>query len=105
MRWLLFLSRLAFISGFCILIHISIALFGDWIGEENILYHIIFIGYFLGAITITASVLCYLVLFVIRKRNPVRYWLIIANFIFFIAILLFVLLNIQQDNAQNIHAP
>ena len=104
MRWLLFLSRLAFISGFCILIHVSITIFGQWINEENILSTIIVIGYFIGAVVIPVTMLCYLGVWIVKRRVPVPYWLIISNFIFLLAILLFILLNIDQD-AQNIPAP
>jgi hypothetical protein len=104
MRWLLFLSRLAFICGFCILLHISFLFFGDWIKEENIIRTILVIGYGIGFVVIPVTVVSYIVVLIIKKRVPVPYWLIVANIIFLVAILFFIILN-NQGNAENTFAP
>ena len=89
MRWLLFLSRLSFISGICIMIWLVLAMIKT---ENTELFSstIIIIGYVLGAIIIPFTNICYLVLVVIRKkfRPPVPRWLVLAN-VFFLILLLY----------------
>ncbi|MEI2738056.1 MAG: hypothetical protein V9F01_04675 [Chitinophagaceae bacterium] len=51
MRWLLFLSRLAFICGVFFLLSVSL-LMQEWISDENLKSTIITIGYFMGMIII-----------------------------------------------------
>jgi uncharacterized membrane protein len=80
MRWLLFLSRLAFICGLFFLLTLSL-LVKDWIKDQSLVSTIITIGYFMGMIIVPATLLCYFVLVLMRK-NPARYvprWLIIGN--------------------------
>jgi hypothetical protein len=80
MRWLLFLSRLAFICGLFFLLSLSL-LYKDWIKDESLVSTIITIGFFMGMIIVPVTLLCYLGL-VLRRINPVRYiprWLIIGN--------------------------
>jgi len=87
MRWLLFLSRLAFICGIFFILSLSLLIW-DWIKEESLVSTIITIGYFLGMIIVPLTLVCYLVLWVARKKPAalVPRWLIIAN-IFFLLIL------------------
>ena len=80
MRWLLFLSRLAFICGLFFLLSLSL-LFKNWIKDESLVSTIITIGVFMGMIIVPATLLCYGVLVVMRK-NPAKYvprWLILGN--------------------------
>jgi hypothetical protein len=88
MRWLLFLSRLAFICGIFFILAISL-LIKEWTKDEDIVGMIITIGVFIGLIIVPVTGLCYLVVFLIkRKLKPyVPLWLVIAN-------ILFLLLNV-----------
>ncbi len=88
MRWLLFLSRLAFICGVFFILSLSL-LIKDWVEDESLVSTIITIGYFMGMLIVPVTLLCYLVLWVIRK-NPAKIvprWLIIANFVVLLLLL------------------
>ena len=89
MRWLLFLSRLAFISGICILIWLALAMSKK---ENNELFSstVIIIGYVIGAILLPVTNICYLALLLLRKkmRPVVPGWLILSN-VFFLVLLLY----------------
>jgi len=83
MRWLLFLSRLAFICGIFFILSLSL-LMGEWISEENIVATIITIGVYMGIIIVPITSLCYLGVFIIirKLKSYVPLWLIISNIIF-----------------------
>src|SRR5687768_15588648 len=89
MRWLLFLSRLAFICGIFFVLSLSL-LIKNWLKAESLVSTVITIGYFLGLIIVPVTVLSYLVVVIIkRKLRPyVPAWLVIAN-VFFLFFLLF----------------
>jgi hypothetical protein len=89
MRWLLFLSRLAFICGVFFLLAFSL-LFKHWIADESLVSTIITIGFFMGMIIVPITILCYLVLWIFRKKpaSIIPKWLIIANIFIFIFLLL-----------------
>lgn len=89
MRWLLFLSRLAFICGICFLLSVSV-LMQDWLQNENLRSMIITIGYLMGMIIIPLINLSYLGVLIVRRklREYVPFWLISSN-VFFLAVLLF----------------
>ena len=91
MRWLLFLSRLAFISGICILIWLVLAMVKT---ENNELFSstVITIGYVFGAILLPLVNICYLVLMLAGKKPGlmVPRWLIIANVIFLFVLLYYI---------------
>ena len=79
MRWLLFLSRLAFISGIFFLLTVSLQI-TNWSADEAITSTIVIIGYFLSIFIIPVVNLCYLAALAIRKSlNPVPLWLSLAN--------------------------
>jgi len=79
MRWLLFLSRLAFISGIFFLLTVSLQI-TNWSPDEAITSTIVIIGYFLSIFIIPVVNLCYLAVLAIRKSlNPVPLWLSLAN--------------------------
>ncbi|MBK6826064.1 MAG: hypothetical protein IPG86_03945 [Chitinophagaceae bacterium] len=67
MRWLLFLSRLAFISGVCILVWLVLAMTSS---ENNELFSstIIIIGYAMGGLLLPATNICYLVMLLMKRR-------------------------------------
>lgn len=96
MRWLLFLSRLAFICGLFFLLTFSIEM-KDWIGVQSINSTVFIIG-LLGAFIIPLVNLCYLVVLVIRKNlSAVPLWLSLSNLLFLILQLIFVIyLNIHK---------
>ena len=79
MRWLLFLSRLAFISGIFFLLTVSLQI-TNWSPDEAITSTIVIIGYFLSIFIIPVVNLCYLAVLTIRKSlSPVPLWLSLAN--------------------------
>jgi hypothetical protein len=89
MRWLLFLSRLAFICGIFFLLSISLLIW-SWTPDQTISSTIIIIGYFIGLIVVPVVNLCYLAVFIIKRKlsGYVPSWLVTAN-IFFLLILIF----------------
>lgn len=91
MRWLLFLSRLAFISGVCILIWLVLAMSR---GENNELFSstVIIIGYAMGAVLLPATNLSYLVMLILKKkmRPLIPGWLITANVIFLFVLIYYI---------------
>ncbi len=89
MRWLLFLSRLAFICGLFFLLSISL-LIRNWAHDEAISSTIIIIGYFIGLMVVPAVNLCYLAVLIIKRKlgKYVPLWLVTAN-VFFLLILIF----------------
>src|SRR5688500_20136382 len=91
MRWLLFLSRLAFICGLFFILTLSL-LIKDWIKDESLVSTIITIGFFMGMIIVPVTLLCYLVLWLAGKK-PTRFipkWLIIANIIVLLTLLAYI---------------
>jgi len=91
MRWLLFLSRLAFICGLFFPLAISLRM-KDWVKEETLASNIITIGYFMGMIIVPVTVFCYLLVFIIKGkiREYVPAWLVTANVIFLFAFLYYI---------------
>ena len=89
MRWLLFLSRIAFISGICILVWLVLAMVKTEV-DEAFSSTVIIIGYFIGGLVLPVTNLVYLVLTLLRKKisNTVPRWLIIAN-IFFLLVFIY----------------
>ena len=99
MRWLLFLSRLAFICGICFLLSLSLR-FYEWTKDQDIASTIITIGYFIGILVVPITMLCYLIV-VIRKKNlvaAVPLWLIISNVIFLFILLIYIISINAQSN-------
>lgn len=89
MRWLLFLSRLAFICGLCFLVSLALAMMNRE-NQELFSSTIIIIGYAMGMIVVPLTALCYLFVFFSKRklREIVPVWLILAN-LFFLLILLY----------------
>jgi uncharacterized membrane protein len=95
LRWLLVLSRVAFICNICFLIAFSIQM-TDWIKNEDITSTIALIGYVMGFIINPLLVLCYLLVFIFsrKKLKAIPSWLLTANILFlFIQILYILYLN------------
>lgn len=91
MRWLLFLSRQAFIFGvffiLAILVRMNIIL-----KEDSLVSDIVSIGYFIGVLIVPITILLYLLVFLIkRKLRPyVPVWLIISNILFLFVLLYYI---------------
>lgn len=98
MRWLLFLSRLAFICGFFFLVSFSLLLW-DWSNEQAVIGTIIIIGHVIGLVTIPTVNLCYAVLLVKRKLSVyVPLWLAVANLLFLLILILYILYNFYLND-------
>lgn len=91
MRWLLFLSRLAFICGLFFILAFTL-LVKDWTQDDAITSTIIIIGHVMGVIVVPVVNLCYLVvLFVKRELRPyVPLWLVVANILFLFILLFYI---------------
>lgn len=94
MRWLLFLSRLAFICGLFFLLSLSL-LIRDWIKDESLISTIITIGFFMGMIIVPITLVSYLFMWLIRKKPAaiVPRWLIIANILVLLLLLGYIFYN------------
>jgi len=100
MRWLLLLSRLAFICNIFFLLAVSLQ-FGNWLPNQDISATIAIIGYVMVVLLNPLVNLCYLILVVIRKKfwTVVPSWLITANILFLIMQIFYILyLNDTQHN-------
>jgi hypothetical protein len=99
MRWLLFLSRLAFISGFCFLLSLSL-LFKPWVRDQDLAGTIITIGTFMGMLLVPATLLCYLVVIILRKRltEIVPGWLVAFNIVWLFLYLFYLIFLNGQHN-------
>ena len=91
MRWLLFLSRLAFICGFAFLLSF-LGLFFKWIENQQLLSTLIIIGFVIGMIVLPLSLIAYVALLVAGKSPGafVPRWLLIANVLFLIVLLTYI---------------
>lgn len=94
MRWLLFLSRLAFICGVSFLLSLSL-LVKDWLKDESLVSTIITIGFFMGMIIVPATLLCYLLVWMSGKglAKSVPRWLILANIFFLFVFIGYIIYN------------
>jgi hypothetical protein len=91
-RWLLVLSRVAFICNICFLIAFSVQM-TDWIKNEDITSMIALIGYVMGFVLNPLLVVCYLLIFIIsrKKLKAVPTWLVTANILFLVIQILYIL--------------
>jgi hypothetical protein len=94
MRWLLFLSRLAFICGVSFLLSLSL-LVKDWVKDESLVSTIITIGFFMGMILVPVTLLCYLLVWMAGKKPSqiVPRWLIVANIFFMLVFVGYIIYN------------
>ena len=92
MRWLLFLSRLAFICNVFFVLAVSLQL-TRWFQNEDAEATIIIIGYFMAAIINPVANISCLFLLVYRKSSLdiVPRWLLLSNFVFLILQLIYLL--------------
>ena len=91
MRWLLFLSRLAFITGIFFLLSVSL-LFRDWAQDDAITSTIIMIGYVMGLIVVPVVNLCYLAVLFVKRRltKYIPMWLVVANILFLFILIFYI---------------
>lgn len=91
MRWLLFLSRLSFICGFCFIIAFVFDM-GNLENNEPYSRTIFFIGYMMGLAIVPLTVIIYFILKLIGKKfgTIVPLWLIIANIFFLLLLLIYI---------------
>jgi hypothetical protein len=91
MRWLLFLSRQALIFGIFVLMAILIRM-NVIMKKESIFSNIVSVGYFIGLILIPFVNLCYLAVFVIKRKLKIFVpgWLITLNVLFLCALLFYI---------------
>lgn len=92
MRWLLFLSRLAFICGLFFLLTLMQLMTG-WIKDGNLESTIITIGFFIGMIIVPITLFCYLILWMVGKKpaSIIPKWLIIGNIIVLLILVSYVI--------------
>lgn len=93
MRWLLFLSKIAFICNLLFLVSFSM-LITKWIKSEEISSTIIIAGYFFSIVFNPVVNLIYLILFWVKRKSLelIPVWLIVMNVIFLVLQLLYLLL-------------
>jgi len=99
MRWLLFLSRLAFICGICFLLTLSIQIF-SWTNEQHVESTIITIGVFMGLLVVPVTLISYLLVLMIKKNLTayVPLWLVVSNVIFLIVLLFYIIsINVNAN--------
>jgi hypothetical protein len=85
MRWLLTLSRLAFICNLFFLIAFSFQL-SNWIKNEQITSTVVLIGYVMGFILNPLANFSYLVFGIVSRKSLkiLPSWLIVANVLFLV---------------------
>ena len=85
MRWLLILSRLAFICNLFFLLAFSLQL-SNWIKNEQIISSIVLIGYVMGFILNPLANFSYVVFGIVSRKSLkiVPSWLIVANALFLV---------------------
>jgi hypothetical protein len=85
MRWLLKLSRLAFICNLFFLLAFSIQI-SNWIKDEELTSTIVVIGYVMGFLVNPVTNICYLFTLIIARKKIaiVPSWLIVANVLFLV---------------------
>lgn len=101
MRWLLFLSRLAFLCGLFFLLSISL-LIRDWVQDDAIVSTMIILGTVMGAVTVPLVNICYLIVLFWKRdiKTYVPLWLVTANFFFLLIFAFYIYYQNGQHNYQ-----
>jgi len=97
MRWLLFLSKLAFICNLAFLVSFIFRV-TNWLTNHDIEAYIIIIGWVLSAVFNPIVVFIYLIVFWInrKKLSIVPVWLIVMNILFlFLQLIFLLLMNVE----------
>lgn len=102
MRWLLFLSRLAFICNIFFLLAVSLQL-SNWIHNQQLVSTIVIIGYVMGFVLNPLVLLCYLFQVLLRKKfwQNIPPWLIIANILLTIILVLYIIFYLNYGSFDN----
>jgi hypothetical protein len=92
MRWLSFLSRLAFICNVFFLLAFSLRI-SNWVTDPDLAGTILIIGYFFVVLFSPLVNICYLFMFLLRKKFwiVVPSWLITANILFLVMQIFYIL--------------
>ena len=90
MRWLIFLSKVAFLSGVMLVLAFSLMVF-NWNGDEPVSSGVIAAGYGLALILVPLINLLYLLLTIAGKRIGlwVPRWIIVFNIICLLMLILY----------------
>ena len=97
MRWLLFLSKLAFICNLAFLVSFVFRV-TNWLTNHDSKQYIIIIGWVLSAIFNPIVVFTYLLFFWIKRKKLaiVPVWLIVMNILFlFLQLIFLLLMNVE----------
>ena len=97
MRWLLFLSKLAFICNLAFLVSFVFKA-TNWLSNHDIKAYIIIIGWVLSAIFNPVVVFIYLILFWVKRKTlaVVPVWMIVMNILFlFLQLVFLLLMNVE----------
>jgi hypothetical protein len=97
MRWLLFLSKLAFICNLAFLLSFLLRI-TNWLSNRDIHAYIIIIGWVLSVLFNPFTVLCYLLFFLLKRKYilAVPGWLIVVNvFFLFLQLVFLLLMNVE----------
>ena len=98
MRWLLFLSKLAFICNLAFLISFVLR-FTNWLSSHDIKAYIVIIGWVLSIIFNPAVNIIYLFIFWIKRTSLtiVPVWLVVMNILFlFLQVIFLLLMNVDK---------
>jgi hypothetical protein len=98
MRWLLFLSKLAFICNL-IFVPAFVLQIKDFISDQNVSSYVIIIGFAFAFLFNPVTNFCYLLLFFVNRKKLliVPVWLIVMNVIFlFLEVIFLLLMNIHN---------
>lgn len=92
MRWLLFLSRIAFVCNLFSIFAILL-MWRDIIQNQVAVSTIIIIGYFLAIVFNPIVNVCYIIMLILKKPlfKTVPKWLVLVNFIFLLLQLQYIL--------------
>jgi hypothetical protein len=98
MRWLLFLSKLAFVCNLAFLVSFLFRV-TNWLEYQDMKAYIIIIGWVLGIVFNPLVVLCYLLFFLFKRKSlaAVPGWLMVTNTVFLFLQLVFLLvINVDK---------
>lgn len=91
MSWLRFLSKLSFICGLFFIAAVSL-LIRDWMTDVVAISTVVTLGYAMGLILFPLVNICYLLVFLVKRklRAYVPLWLILANFLLLLALITYI---------------
>lgn len=98
MRWLLFLSKLAFVCNL-LFIPAFVLQVRNFIPNQDLASYIIIIGFVFAILFNPITNLCYLILFFINKKSLtiIPAWLIVMNIIFlFLQVIFLLIMNVDK---------